>query len=244
MAQETKSQVKVKAGVALALAFAAGCVDIIGFIRFGHAFTAHLTGETVHLGQGVIEAKWEEVSKAGVIIAIFVTGSIVGRTIIEVGSRAKVRSAAMMCLLLEGALIAVVIPCSRDQMLSLGLLAAAMGVQTATLTRLGPLTVHTTFVTGMLNKFAQLISHVCFLTYDVVRGSDTAAASRAKVFSQSRFIFAIWLLYLLGAAVGTLTTSRWGVYALMLPVMLTSVLACVDLISPLAVEEERDASER
>jgi hypothetical protein len=29
-----------------------------------------------------------------------------------------------------------------------------MGTQTATLTRIGPLTIHTTFVTGMLNKFA------------------------------------------------------------------------------------------
>ncbi len=230
--------------MALTLAFAAGCVDIIGFIRCGHAFTAHLTGETVRLGQGMIDLKSEEVSKAGVIIAIFVMGSIVGRAVIEVGSRVKIRSAAMMCLLLEAVLIALVIPSSRNQMLSLGLLAAAMGVQTATLTRLGPLTVHTTFVTGMLNKFAQLISHVCFLTYDVVRGSRTAVVSRAKFFSQARFIFAIWLLYVLGATVGTSTSSWWGVDALLLPAVLASLLACVDLISPLAVEEEKDASER
>ncbi len=137
MARETKSQARVKAAVALTLAFAAGCVDIIGFIRCGHAFTAHLTGETVRLGQGMIDLKSEEVSKAGVIIAIFVMGSIVGRAVIEVGSRVKIRSAAMMCLLLEAVLIALVIPSSRNQMLSLGLLAAAMGVQTATLTRLG-----------------------------------------------------------------------------------------------------------
>ncbi len=35
--------------VALVLAFVAGTVDIIGYISFGGMFTAHLTGDTVHL---------------------------------------------------------------------------------------------------------------------------------------------------------------------------------------------------
>jgi hypothetical protein len=41
---------------------------------------------------------------------------------------------------------------------SLATLAAAMGIQTATLTGIGPLTAHTTFVTGMINKLAALES--------------------------------------------------------------------------------------
>lgn len=235
---------KIKAAVALSLAFVAGCVDIVGYISFGHVFTAHLTGNTVRLGQGLIDWKWEQVSKAAVIIAIFVAGSVVGRTVIEIGARRRMRSVAMMCLLLEALLIAAVVPVSGHEMWSLILLAGAMGVQTATLTRLGPLTIHTTFVTGMMNKLAQLLSHASFLTYDRMRGSQSAAGLRSKVFSEARFIFGIWVLYLAGAATGTSIKLRWGMYSLLLPAVLSLGLGGVDLISPLAVEEERDASER
>lgn len=235
---------RIKATVALSLAFVAGCVDIIGYIGFGHVFTAHLTGNTGRLGQGLIDLKWEQVSKAGLIIAIFVAGSILGRTVIEIGARRRMRSIAVMCLVLEALLIAAVAPLSGHTILALVLLAAAMGVQTATLTRLGPLTIHTTFVTGMLNKLAQLLSHTFFLTYSAVRGSPAATASRSKVLVEARLVFAIWFLYLVGAAAGTVMASRWGMLSLLLPATLALALGSVDLVSPLSVEEEKDASER
>lgn len=49
----------------------------------------------------------------------------------------------------------------------LSLFAGAMGIQTATLTRIGPLTVHTTFVTGRRNKLAQLVTRWIFLEHDI-----------------------------------------------------------------------------
>jgi uncharacterized membrane protein YoaK (UPF0700 family) len=122
---------RAKAAVALVLAFAAGCVDIIGYLSFGHVFTAHLTGNTICLGQGIIETRRDQAAKAAIIIAVFVIGTIVGRTIIEIGSRRAMRSVAMTSLLLEAALIAVVVPSVMYSPMSL---AAAMGVQTATLT--------------------------------------------------------------------------------------------------------------
>ena len=57
------SRTRLKAVVALSLAFAAGSVDIIGFISFGHVFTAHLTGTTVHLGEQLIRAEWWKAAK-------------------------------------------------------------------------------------------------------------------------------------------------------------------------------------
>ncbi|MFY9980568.1 MAG: YoaK family protein, partial [Candidatus Sulfotelmatobacter sp.] len=132
----------------------------------------------------------------------------------------------------------------HTQLFSLLMLAAAMGMQTATLTRIGSLTVHTTFVTGMLNKLAQLLSHVVFLTYDVLRGSRAAVASRLKALRDARFIFGVWLFYLAGAASGTWMKFRFDLHALLLPGALVLSLAVIDLISPLAVEEERDVPER
>ena len=73
--------------VALVLAFVAGTVDIIGYISFGGMFTAHLTGDTVHLGHALTGRYWGEALTAGAIILTFFGGSMAGRTIIEVGSR-------------------------------------------------------------------------------------------------------------------------------------------------------------
>lgn len=92
--------------------------------------------------------------------------------------------------------------------LLLGMLAAAMGLQTATLTRVGPLTVNTTFVTGMLNKLAQLLARVLFHSYDLHRRSAASRdgqlrRDRRRELRQVGFIFAVWILYLTGAVCGT-----------------------------------------
>jgi uncharacterized membrane protein YoaK (UPF0700 family) len=243
--RQTLNHKKIKGIVALALAFVAGAVDIIGYISFGGIFPAHLTGDTVHLGQHVLDRQWSEALSAGVVIVAFLGGSLVGRTAIEVGSRTKVRSIATATLLLEaGLLSAVIVLGSGSQLLLLGLLAAAMGMQTATLTRVGPLTIHTTFVNGMVNKLAQLLSHATFLTYDVFRGSQKALGSRLRVVRRARFIFSVWFLYLLGAIAGSWARAQWKIHALLLPICLITVVILVDLIFPLSIEEEREASER
>jgi uncharacterized membrane protein YoaK (UPF0700 family) len=125
----------------------------------------------------------------------------------------------------------------------MALLAAAMGIQTATLTRIGSLTVHTTFVTGMLNKLAQLLAQGLFLSYDLRRGRPVAAALRL-VLAQAAFIFSVWLLYLLGAAMAVELNSIWSLAALFVPAGLVAGIIVVDQIAPLSIEEERDQPER
>jgi uncharacterized membrane protein YoaK (UPF0700 family) len=119
------------------------------------------------------------------------------------------------------------------------MLASAMGLQTATLTRVGSLTVHTTFVTGMLNKLAQLMSHGVFICYDRMRGRITEAAP-GPVFRQARFIFGIWMMYLAGAAIGRSLVLRWNIRALLLPLAAITVAIMIDQAVPLSIEEEHD----
>lgn len=236
---------RTKAVVALLLTFAAGCVDIVGYLTVYKMFTAHMTGDTVHLAQNVLQAHWQEAAVAASVIAAFVIGSIIGRAIIEIGVRRRVRSIASATLLIEAMFIAAVAVDPRAWisangiLVPLAMLAAAMGMQTATLTRIGSLTVHTTFVTGMLNKLAQLISQALFLTYDLRQGQP-AKAQREKVLRQSRFIFSIWLLYLVGAGTGTWMKSVWGARSLLLPTGIALVTMLADQWSPLSIEEEQD----
>ena len=186
---------KVKSGVALMLTFSAGMVDIVGYIALYHWFVAHMTGDTVHLGNQLVTGRWSDVEKASTIIGSFILGSILGRAVIEAGARKGQRTIASVTLLAEAALIFTFI-CIRSFAVSsdairvsvlvlLALLAAAMGLQTATLTKIGPLTIHTTFVTGMLNKFAEAVSEWFFWLYDQEKsGKCVARINSATCISQ------------------------------------------------------------
>jgi uncharacterized membrane protein YoaK (UPF0700 family) len=250
---------KTKAGVALLLTFAAGMVDIVGYLAIYHIFVAHMTGTTVRFGNKLVTADWAEVVKAGAIIFSFVAGSVIGRVVIEAAARTRFRRIASFTLTAEALLIAFCIwmgvlvldtahsparPTATVCAL-LGLLAAAMGLQTATLTKIGPLTIHTTFVTGMLNKFGESVAQWSFWVHDewkknvqlwdVLRGSRQNTAFREAI-----FMMAIWVCYVSGSVVGTSLNPQWNIRSLYLPIAVLAAAAIVDQFRPLAVEEEKE----
>lgn len=251
------SRVKTKSTVALLLTFAAGLVDIVGYMTLYHSFVAHMTGTTVHLGNQLVFGDWTQVAKSATVIASFVSGSVVGRAIIELGVRLGKRKVATVSLVFEASLILAVIEIYpsligftheqtlRKLCLLLAMLAAAMGLQTATLTRIGPLTVHTTFVTGMLNKLAQALSQWFFWIHD----RHKARAELRKIFRDSAqleafrnaaFMTAIWISYMSGAVIGTVMHARWNIAALYLPVVILLISAATDQTRPLSIEEENE----
>ena len=248
-----------KSAVAIVLTFAAGCVDIVGYLSAYHTFTAHMTGNTVHLGNSLVSGDVKEAGLAGLVLIAFVGGSLAGRALIEVGARSRIRAIASWTLGIEAALLAIVASRALGAFraesglqypkTALGLLAFAMGLQTATITRVGGLTVHTTFVTGMINKFCQLVSQVIFDTFDVVTGKTTPAATerlhhRQRTVRKAWFIFSIWCAYTVGAIAGTGLESKWELRSLFVPVALLCVAIIADQVLPLSLEEEKDQSER
>jgi uncharacterized membrane protein YoaK (UPF0700 family) len=242
---------KVKSGVALMLTFSAGMVDIVGYIAVYHWFVAHMTGDTVHLGNQIVMGRWSDAEKGATIIGSFILGSILGRAVIEAGARKQQRSIASVTLLAEAALIFTFI-CIRSFAASsdvsvlvlLALLAAAMGLQTATLTKIGPLTIHTTFVTGMLNKFAEATSEWFFWLYDQRKaGNAWHASTQQRAFRNARFMALIWFSYMLGSVFGTWTYSHWSVWVLYIPVGILIISAVIDQCRPLAIEEEKEQTQ-
>jgi len=131
--------------------------------------------------------------------------------------------------------------------LLLALLVTAMGLQTAILTRIGPLTIHTTFVTGMLNKFAQEVARWLFWAHDTWRQRTSFRAfvrslGQHTSFRNARFMAAIWFSYAVGSVAGTWTNSKWRLTSLYLPVLILLVSIAVDQLHPLSIEEEKDQS--
>jgi uncharacterized membrane protein YoaK (UPF0700 family) len=237
--------------VALMLTFASGLVDIIGYLGVFHLFTAHLTGTTVHLGQKLVSHGWDEALGAAVIVAAFMGGSLLGRAAIEIGSRRRIQGIASVTLAIESIVLLCVALTSSAFLLGpyggIALLAAAMGIQTATLTGVGPLTVHTTFVTGMMNKIAQLVSHILFRSYDLRNSQSPSAVSRQdqrRDIEMTVFLAAIWCCYVGGAAFGTWSFNIWRLDALFVAIALLILSLVVDRFWPLAIREEQEQSER
>ena len=251
MSQEdaASSLISMKAATALLLTFVAGYVDIVGYLALYQVFTANMTGNTVHFASNLVHSRWQDALLAGSMIPIFVVGSIVGRAIIEVGARNRIRRIASLTLSIEALLIGFVSlapPHTNVPDIEIGCLAAlafAMGTQTAALTRIGPLTIHTTFVTGMLNKLAQLLSHSMFLAYDRLRGAKRLIDAQKKAHRQAFFMLSIWLAYFVGAIAGTSIEANFGLRSLVIPAVLLAIAVVVDQLSPLSIREEREQME-
>jgi len=250
-----------KIAVALALTFASGLVDIVGYLGVYHLFTAHVTGTTVQLGRNLARENRPDVISAAAVVAAFFLGSLLGRAVIEVGSRSRTRRIASATLLMEAVMLAATaqIAAAKSGYITkpitsvappygfLAVLAAAMGLQTATLTRVGPLTVHTTFVTGMVNKLAQLVSHLLFRAFDRLRSRTGPGTSRGSGIGDAEravFLLGIWLVYVGGALAGSLSYELWGIRTLFIAAGLLLVTVIIDQVRPLSVEEEREQSER
>ena len=121
----------------------------------------------------------------------------------------------------------------------IALLAFAMGVQTATLTRVGTLTVYTTFVTGTLTKFTESFTRALFWMYDNMRLAEMSHIAGQRDVQETAMLASTWMCYVLGAASGALLKSRWELRALYLPVCVLVLFIVVDYFRPLAVEEEK-----
>jgi len=252
---------KAKVAVALVLTFVSGLVDIVGFLGVYHLFTAHVTGTTVHLGQSIAQGSRTDAIAACAIVAAFFLGDVVARAIIEAGARRRFRNIASVALGIEAAMIAFVaagnlprahagaplLHGAAHAYVYVAIFAGAMGVQTAMLTGVGPLTVHTTFVTGMVNKLAQLASRIAFRAFDFSRGVRDTPEKRKEQSAESQqaiFMFSIWAFYVLGAAGGTASYMKWGFRALLVAIAGLMIGIATDMVTPLSVEEEKEQAER
>ncbi len=242
-----------KITVALLLTFAAGLIDIVGFILFWQVFTAHMTGNTAHLAMSLIARHWTDAAKTGLVIPVFLAGAVIGRAVIELCARMRWRRAASLVFFLEAVALSEIIwlnDVGRDKdatWISLLLLTLTMGLQTAALTRIGPLTVHTTFVTGMLNSLGERLANVLFWAYDAVTAGDRRTAAdfwQSRAVRESSLLFAVWCAYAIGGGAGAIAGSHWNASSLFIPLGILFAAIVIDQVSPLTLEEEEDEAKK
>lgn len=247
----------IQVAPAFALAWAAGGVDAIGFLTLFHLFTAHMSGNSAATGAYLGQHDWAEGLRRAFPVPVFVAGVALGSAVVESGLRRKVARPLLATLGLECALIAVFLiwgrdltaqgslrgPSGGDFFALTALPTLAMGVQNAVLRRVGPVSVRTTYVTGMLTNFAEKGVALCFWLRDRTRGRGRRRLGLAlRVFvrrpelARMGLFGGIWVSYIWGAYLSSEALGHWGLYALLLPLACLLCLIAADLRAPLRVE--------
>jgi uncharacterized membrane protein YoaK (UPF0700 family) len=221
----------------LLLGAGAGWVDAVGFIGLGHVFLAHMSGNSawvgVEWGRGNLWAGLPHL----IAIVVFVFGIIAGTWIAEgwttkqalprFGDVLAVEAGLLTCWLAVA--VGVHLPATGAGWH--GFLAAlpalAMGLQNATLRRLGGIGVHTTYVTGVLNITGEELARGIAWCWRRVRRRKwrrwvlvAQVAPRQCSLRRAAWAGSLWVMYVLGAIVGAVSLWRIGWWTLSGPILL------------------------
>jgi len=245
-----------KTAIALCLTGIGGFVDAVGYIALFQIFTANMSGNSIHLGMDLANGDWSGFLRPACAVAAYFGAMVVTRIVVQVAGRSGIRSIASLTLAAE-ALLLLAFAQARPAMhlgqivdlqspfyfALIALLAIAMGIQTATLTHIGALTVYTTFVTGSLTKCAESFTRGLFWGYDHFRLAGSISDTVRLIPQQqdlrnAAFLASAWLCYLVGAALGAFTKYRWELRALYIPVAVLIVFILIDQFRPIDLRDE------
>ncbi len=241
--------------VAILLTGVSGFVDALGFLTFARIYTANMSGNSVAFGIALSSHEWHDALFHFWPVFVYVIGLIFGRSLIEVGIRTRLRRIAAIAFSIEILLLSpVAFATAPDARVTgwsytaIALLAAAMGIQNAALTRFSTLTLHTGFVTGTLVTFAEYFVACASVLWDELRAGHVffravRLALRHKSFLLSTALAITWVAYAMGAVLGTWLVLLQHTHALIYPIAALLFLAVADSFKPLSAADEQKQSQ-
>jgi uncharacterized membrane protein YoaK (UPF0700 family) len=232
------------ARLAVLLAWVAGGVDAIGYLVLAHLFTAHMSGNSVAFGAAIGHGEWDEVIKRGMTIAIFAIGIAVGTAVGELCSASGRRHPTVAVFTIEAVLLGVFLVSGSSAMVDGQLQAAvpwpffafvalptlAMGLQSATLRRVGSASVRTTYISGVLTSLMEVGVECLFWLRR--RGQSREGGDAHSPVDRLRVYGTVLGAYVLGAVLGSVSHSLWGLTALLLPIAGLALAVARDLRHP------------
>lgn len=242
MAQQRASPAVGERGLALlavVLSGVAGYVDAVGYLALAHVYVANMSGNTIAVGRGLAEHSVGEAVARVWPIVTFTLGLFLSELAYELLRRRGRPSAAGWTLALEaGALaLAMALPFSvahakygAAYYVPTGLFAFAMGLQNATLIRVGASGIYTTHVTGNLTRMAREGAQALL-------GQARRPADERRATHRAALMAVVWFGYLIGAVVGTIAGAAWARFATMPAVCVLFVLVTIDAWRPIGGHE-------
>lgn len=248
-----------KTCLAVGLTWIAGFVDIVGYTILDHILNANMSGNTVEIAFHFLHHNPTRAMARAWAVLLFVTGLFACALIHETCERRGIKATAAITLGLEALFLALFIVIGDHWIARAGLAVtsghafyvllalacAAMGLQNATLTRVGALSVRTTHVTGTLAKFAESGSRYLFWLYDKTRGPHPRRFHEAfrlspyhEDFKDAVITALLWIGFLAGGFCGVWLYRAWALLSLVIPIAFLAVFAAMDLIRPITVSKQ------
>lgn len=227
----------------------AGFVDAGCYQRLRHTYTSHITGATASAAANVMRAVWPDAARFAWAVISFVLGALIGTWLRRMEHRNSIRSAFAAVLALEVLLLALFIAGAGYPGFAVFALvffaAAAMGMQTVTVNRVGKLRVYTTFHTGSLSKFSESLMEHLFWVRDRTRGRFRERIApvlrvtpRREPVQHAAISIGVWIAFAAGALAGIPAMNRWGSISLLFAMAPLAAAILVDLTRPREVGEK------
>ncbi|MBV8358682.1 MAG: DUF1275 domain-containing protein [Deltaproteobacteria bacterium] len=242
-----------KVSIAIAMTWAAGFVDIVGYISLYGLYTSHMTGNTVAMARHIADMQWIGVVRSGWPILAFVTGLLLGAFIYEAEKRRRIRVPFPLVIGLETLMLAIFIAAGIGSgyrpdippqpagkfFVMVALLATSMGMQNVAIKKVSGVNVYTTFVTGSLVKFAEGLSEYLFWLYDRTRHRCWhriilvfRISLHMQSFQRAALTLSLWTAYLGGAVCGGFSIKWWALLGMAGPTGLLFTIAVYGAFRP------------
>lgn len=245
--------------IAWSMAWAAGYIDVVCWMVLYHVYVSHMTGNTASFAHDLGGGRWREAVHHGWPILPFICGLLYSAAITKAARRRGFHSSFSIALTTELIVLmafvflgsrhiqngAITAPAGWLTYVLLSLPAAAMGMQTVTVTNINGLRVYTTYLTGSLAKLSEGIVDYGFWFHDRVRhhGSHRLkrvllVSHRQKPLQHAALTAGLWSAFFAGALCGAITDRRFALYSLLAPMGVLVAAVIVDIAVPVAAADE------
>jgi len=202
-----------------------GYGDAAGFV-LAKTFTGHVTGSLVLAVIALVSQDWRPALAHSTALACFLSGIPLSALIARPSTTFFVRSSLTVVMVLElvlfvAAYLASLSHASGRIEILVVCWSLALGLQNGAFRRTGGISVHTTYLTGMITGLIATKSE------NVASTDTTNHASNPD--SKSRLVSGIWGLFVLGAALGAAATLRFGQFGMLGPALILSVIMARNL---------------
>jgi uncharacterized membrane protein YoaK (UPF0700 family) len=236
------------AGVAILLSAIAGYVDALGWTLLSHVYVANMSGNTIAVARGLARRDFGQAAARIWPIVAFTIGLFVSEIAHQIALRRGRPSSVGWTLGTEAGAIAFVsiLPwppatstIGLDYYLPTGLLALAMGLQNATLVRVGASSVYTTHVTGNITRLAREATRAVLRMGPSGEHPVRGRFWRQRSARRALLMSGMWIAYCAGALFGALATDQWGRRAALGAVVVLTGLVIADAFEPIGGHEPR-----
>src|SRR5712675_323756 len=184
--------------LSLGLAFIGGYCDAAGYV-LAKTFTGHITGTLVLAAISLASHDWRTLLRHLLAIVVFLTGVVSILISERLISRSPSRSLLPVVMTIEIVLISTAYLALTSHLkarfgLFVGCVSFALGLQNGAFSQAGGISVHTTYLTGMITSLLK--------TEAQRHSSETTVHDRLASAQKVRLLGGVWLVFVVGAAVG------------------------------------------